>query len=308
MSADEHERNSPNDYHHSAGIDLRNKNFLTFDIEEWYHVNYEGIDASTLHTKETNLEFLVDRLIDLCSLNEVRTTCFILGSVGRDKPFIVRKLHAAGHEIASHGYGHRSVYPMKPSEFQDDLRVSCDILEDITGEKVFGFRAPSFSVKRETLQWYYAVLEDAGLSYSSSVFPGKTFLYGIPDFPALPHYPVVNGTSQQIFEFPLPRLKLFGTDVGLYFRLFPAAMITRKIRKDNRLGRSVVLYVHPREIDVDQPRLPLRFGERIIHYWGIRSCEKKLVTVIRSMKGRLYRFRDVIPSLWEKNPPSRSGS
>src|SRR5579864_2973972 len=131
--------------------DLTNKNFLTFDIEEWYHVNYEGIDSSGYRGTPTNLESLVDRLIEICGQRGVKTTCFILGEVGRQTPSVVKKLHAHGHEIASHGFAHANVYPMAPDQFRADLKRSCEILEHLTGEKVLGFRAPSFSIRRDTL-------------------------------------------------------------------------------------------------------------------------------------------------------------
>jgi len=274
--------------------DLKGRNFLTLDIEEWYHVNYQGIDMSRHRGEPTHLESLVDRLIDTCGRHEVRTTCFILGAVGRRTPSVVKKLQAHGHEIASHGYAHGSVYPMSPEQFHADLRLSCDILENLTGEKVIGFRAPSFSVKEETLAWFYPVLESLGLRYSSSVFPGQTFLYGIPDFPQNVHYPVVNGVTQKVLEFPMPRIEFMGKQMGLYFRLFPAWMIRRTIVNENRMGRPVILYLHPREIDVDQPQLPLRGFEKLIHYWGIRKCEDKLRAVLRDTPGRFCAFRDVL--------------
>jgi polysaccharide deacetylase family protein (PEP-CTERM system associated) len=216
--------------------------------------------------------------------------------VAKQTPSVVKKLHAAGHEIASHGYAHDRVYPMTPEQFRADLKLSCDILEDLTGEKVLGFRAPSFSIRRETLSWYYPLLESLGLRYSSSVFPGQTFLYGIPDFPDRVHYPVVNGVTQRILEFPVPRIKVMGKDIGLYIRLFPAWMIRRKIVAANKAGRAIVLYVHPREIDVDQPRLPLHSFEKLIHYWGLRSCEDKLRALMRGLPGRFCTFREVLPT------------
>src|SRR3984893_6565119 len=274
--------------------ELLNRNFLTFDIEEWYHVNYHGIDTSSYREKSTNLESLVDRLMDICGEYGVRTTCFILGDVGRQTPSVVKKLHAHGHEIASHGCAHESVYPMTPDQFRADLQRSCDILENVTGEKVLGFRAPSFSIKQETLPWFYPTLESLGLRYSSSVFPGQTFLYGIPDFPRHVHYPIVNGVTQKILEFPMPRVEFLGKQMGLYFRLFPAWMIRRKMLNDNRMGKPVILYLHPREIDVDQPQLPLRGFEKLIHYWGIRRCEDKLSAVLRDTPTRFFAFRDVL--------------
>ena len=275
----------------------QDKNFLTFDIEEWYHTNYPGIDMSQYHGRPTNLESLVDRLIDICGENGVRTTCFVLGAVGKQTPSVVKKLHAHGHEIASHGFSHQSIYPMTPEQFRTDVQLSCDILENLTGEKVLGFRAPSFSIKQETLCWFYPTLESLGLRYSSSVFPGQTFLYGIPDFPEQVHYPVTDGVRQKILEFPVPRVELMGRHMGLYIRFFPAWMIRRKIVTDNRIGKPVILYVHPREIDVDQPRLPLHGFEKLIHYWGISKCEVKLRAVLRDMPNRFCRLRDVLPPI-----------
>ena len=254
-------------------------NFLTLDIEEWFHANYSGMEMPS-NAGETALEALVDRLIALCAERSVRTTCFVLGSVARNKPAVVRKLHATGHEIASHGCGHELVYSMGRERFAEDLRESLDILEGITGEKVLGFRAPSFSVTQEILPWYYDTLEEAGLTYSSSVFPGQTFLYGIPGFPDRIHRPVVAGKRRVVVELPMPVVRCAGKEIGLYLRLLPAWAINRRIAKDNSAGKPVILYVHPREIDPDQPRLTLSLLRGLIHYWGVRSCETKLRTIV----------------------------
>jgi polysaccharide deacetylase family protein (PEP-CTERM system associated) len=262
-------------------------NFLTLDIEEWYHANYEGFEGAT-YSRDTNLEALTDRLIDLCAENGVATTCFVLASVAQDKPRVVKKLHAAGHEIASHGCGHELVYTLGAKRFQADLAASIDILQDLTGEQVLGYRAPSFSVTHDILSWYYAVLEEAGLRYSSSVFPGRTFLYGAPGFPVQVHRPVVAGRECGVVEFPLPLMRLFGLQMPLYIRLFPAWAIARQLAHDN-----VVLYLHPREIDPSQPRLDLPFMQARIHYWGVRTCESKLRAVLRAAP--FGRLRDHLP-------------
>ncbi len=251
-------------------------NFLTLDIEEWYHANYEGFGPIANAVAQTNLEVLVDRLIELFAERGVKTTAFILASVAERKPAVVKKLAAAGHEIACHGYFHELVYRIGPERFAADLERATKILSDITGERPVGFRAPSFSVRREMLGWFYDTLEQAGFAYSSSIFPGRTFLYGVPGFPPAPHRPEVDGRRRMLVEFPVPVVKLAGKQMGLYLRLFSAGMIRRRIERDNRVGRPVVLYVHPREIDPDQPRLPLPPLQRLIHYWGIRGTEPKL--------------------------------
>src|SRR5579871_6485811 len=141
---------------HLPGVDKSITNFLTFDIEEWFHANYSGLEVSAHDSSvETNLGCLIDRILAMCQEYAVTGTFFILGSVARNKPSIVRKLHSAGHEIASHGYGHELVYSIGPEKFRADLKLSCSILEDITGERVLGFRAASFSVREGVLPWYY---------------------------------------------------------------------------------------------------------------------------------------------------------
>ena len=272
-------------------------NLLTFDVEEWYHANYDGYDPSAFAGQATNLERLVGRLLELCGRHEVKSTFFVLGSVAEAKPGIVRAIHAAGHEVASHGYGHQSVRSMTPAEFREDLRRARDVLEGITGEKVVSYRAPSFSVTAETLGWFYEALEEAGIRCSSSVFPGRTFLYGIAGFPERVHYPVVNGRQAGVLEIPMPRVRLMGRDLGLYVRLFPAWFLRRRMERDNRRGQPVTLYVHPREIDGGgegaAPRLALGWPVRLIHYWGVAGCERKLEKLLESLPGRFGRVRDL---------------
>jgi polysaccharide deacetylase family protein (PEP-CTERM system associated) len=271
-------------------------NFLTFDIEEWYHANYDGIDFSSYTDQQTSLEANVDRLIDLCAKFNIKSTCFVLGSVAEKKPQIVKKLYQSGHEISSHGYGHQLVYKMTKDEFKNDLKKSCDILENITGEKVSGFRAPSWSVKIENLEWYYDTIEELGLKYSSSVYPAYTFLYGIPGFPDEIHYPEVNGRKVEILEFPVPVVNILGNKLGFsggfYLRFFPVWFIKKKFRNNNEAGNPVFLYLHPREIDVYQPRLKLPVLEYLIQYWGISKCSEKLLSVLMKHSNSIIRMKD----------------
>ena len=273
-------------------------NFLTFDIEEWYHANYEGLDNSQFAGQDTDLDKNVDVLLGICKKYDVRATCFVLGSVAEKKPDIIRKLFLAGHEIASHGYDHRAVHAMSADEFKSDLKRSCGILEDLTHKKVLGFRAPSWSVKKENLAWYYRVLEELGLKYSSSVYPANTFLYGIPEFPQHISHPEINGRTVRILEIPVPICDIMGMKVGFsggfYFRLFPAWFIKRQIATKNNDGESVFIYLHPREIDNNQPKMDLSLRDRFIHYWGIRGCERKLDDIINRFSGSYCRISDVI--------------
>jgi polysaccharide deacetylase family protein (PEP-CTERM system associated) len=272
----------------------RTCNFLTLDIEEWYRVNYEGIDIKKCRELPSNLESTVDSLIDLCAAHNVKTTCFILGELAEKNPEVVRKLFNAGHEIASHGYGHQLVYAMKPRDFRADLLKSTHILANITGEQVLGYRAPSFSVDEGSLDWFYTILAEAGFKYSSSVFPVKTFLYGIDNFSEKMHYPEIKGCKYGILEIPVPTVNIFGKKIGLYIRLFPAWFIINLIEKRNNAGKSVILYLHPREIDTDQPRLKLPFFTSLLHYWGVRGCESKVSDVLRACGPGFLRMRDIV--------------
>lgn len=261
-------------------------NFLTFDVEEWYRVNYEGAVTHGLSCPPGWMERMTDQLLDICDERGCRSTFFVLGSVAEEYPQIVRRIAAAGHEVASHSYGHQPVFEMGPAAFEEDLRRSCGELESITGRAVAGFRAPSLSVTREVLPWYYGVLEKLGLRYSSSVFPGRTFLYGIPDFPRRVHRPIVDGRQTTITEFPMTRVEIAGKTLGLYVRMFPGRLLRRYIKQENTAGRPAMLYVHPREVDPAQPRLQLKWQQSLIHYFGVRGCESKLRKLLLDTPGR----------------------
>jgi polysaccharide deacetylase family protein (PEP-CTERM system associated) len=271
-------------------------NFLTIDLEEWYRVNYDGATTAGLTCPPGWMERVTDRLLQICATHACRSTFFVVGSVAEVYPQLVRRIAAAGHEVASHSYSHAAVSGMTPTAFAEDLRRSCGVLESLTGQPVLGFRAPSFSVTPEVLPWFYAALEKAGLRYSSSVFPGRTFLYGIPGFPRRVHRPVVAGHRTTITEFPLTRVEIAGRTLGLYVRLFPGFLLRRYIRAENAAGRPAMLYVHPREIDPAQPRLKLRWTQSAIHYFGVRGCEKKLRQVLRTLPGPLLCIAEALQS------------
>ncbi len=251
-------------------------NFLTVDVEEYFHVNYSGWDASTVVDEPSNVESQVELLISIFASAALRCTFFVLGEVAAKYRAAIRQIDAAGHEIASHSYTHESVHSMTPHQFRAQLERSCGLLEDLTGKKVLGYRAPSFSVNADTVPWFYPTLEQCGLAYSSSIVPGRTFLYGIPDFPAGPHRPKIGERTTGIVEFPITTFGLLGTHLPLYVRLLTAGALERHLHRANRSGYPGILYVHPREIDPSQPRIPLSRMQSIIHYWGIRGCEAKL--------------------------------
>jgi polysaccharide deacetylase family protein (PEP-CTERM system associated) len=267
-------------------------NFLTLDIEDWYHANYENLNISDYEDLDSNLEQSVVRLLDIAEENKVKTTCFVVGKLAEKHPNLVRRIHSGGHEVACHSYSHKQVYKMTPEEFEEDTRKCKKILEDITESKIYGYRAPSWSFKEESNRWTYQILEDLDFKYSSSVFPGKTFLYGIKDTPKEIHYPTIDNKQSNILEFPVTTVKLGLTDMSLHFRLFPQNYIQQKITKLNQRDIPAMLYLHPREIDLNQPKLPLPKHLSLIHYWGIKNCESKFQKVVSSKASTFMRLID----------------
>lgn len=261
------------------------KDFLTFDIEEWYHANFPGYEVDEKHIGvKTNLELLVDRLLSLCERTEARATFFVVGEVAERYPEMIKKIAQKGHELAAHSWSHQQVSKMSPQEFLQDATKTKNVLEQLSGKKVLGYRAPSWSVNTEILPWYYKILADAGYTYSSSVFPVKNFLYGIPDANKDPHaVKLKNGV--QIVEYPCSVVSYAGKNIGfsggVYYRLFPRQLLAFFWWLNKRNKKSTFFYLHPREIDPTQPRIPLPAWISFLHYYGIRQTESKLLATLR---------------------------
>ena len=256
------------------------KNIFTVDTEDWFHANYEeGLfqnNASTISTVEANTEVYLEALERYHST----ATFFVLGFIAEKHPTLVRRIAEAGHEIASHGYGHQLVYKQTPKAFRQDVSRSKKMLEDVTGKRVLGYRAPSWSITEASL-WALSILEEEGFVFDSSIFPFKNFLYGIKDAPRFP-YPAqkYNSKVKTLIEIPPSTARLLGLNIpfsgGFYFRALPYSAIKIFCRQINKEGFPVVFYLHPREIDPDQPRLSLGKRDALIHYYGIANCRKKL--------------------------------
>lgn len=272
------------------------KNILTFDIEEWYHANYCGSPSTEL-CEGSNFRKNMDRLLELCALNKCKATFFVLGCIGENYRDIVRRISEEGHEVASHGYCHELAYNQTRNEFREDVKRSVGILEDVTGKKVLGYRAPSWSIIRKNLD-YLEALEEIGLKYDASIFPVKTFLYGIPDACKNIHNPVVNRRALNLYEVPTSVLSLAGKGIGysggFYFRVFPYFVLKRIVKAANGAGIPAVVYLHPREIDELEKRLSLPPLENLIHYYNIKGTYKKLEKTLRH-----FRFTSVISFLEE---------
>ncbi|ABL00076.1 XrtA system polysaccharide deacetylase [Pelobacter propionicus] len=263
-------------------------NALTIDVEDYFQVNAfaRHIGREQWDGYPLRVEANTRRILDMLDEFQVKATFFVLGWVAERVPTLVRQIHGRGHEIACHGYGHELVYVIGPDAFRRDIRKAKEILEDIIGEKVRGYRAPSYSITRQSL-WALDILIEEGFCYDSSIFPVYHDTYGIPDAPRFPH--VITRQSGSIAEFPLTtyplkcgsreyRLPIAG---GGYLRLFPAHLLRRCIAAINeRENQPAVLYFHPWEIDPDQPRIKAGFKSRFRHYLNLNSTEGKLRHII----------------------------
>lgn len=252
-------------------------NFFTIDLEDWFHGNYAG--PPQRHATSTVVDDTA-RLLDLLDARRVRATVFCLGQVAAAHPSLIRRIHAAGHEIASHSQNHRLAYQQSPAEFRADV-VECKTrLEDLCGERVVGYRAPSWSITSANL-WALEVLEGLGFTYDSSIFPIKTYLYGIRDAPRAPYLPRVGGVTSSLVEIPPATYRTLGMTVGFgggfFLRALPLGVQLRWARRMNARGERFTLYVHPREVGTRrQPRLSLSAKEHLIYYWAIGRTRAKL--------------------------------
>jgi polysaccharide deacetylase family protein (PEP-CTERM system associated) len=267
--------------------------FFTVDVEEYFHVSaFEGVvTRDAWPTYPRRLTRSVGQLLELLDGAGARGTFFTLGWVADHEPAVVRQIAAAGHEIASHGYWHRRLTTQTAAEFREDLRASKKALEDACGTVVTGFRAPSFSLVPGR-EWAFDILVEEGFRYDSSIFPIRRRGYGYPGARRVPH--VIRRASGVLAEFPLATAKVFGYPVpaagGGYLRQFPFGVIRRAFADSTRRGDPATFYVHPWELDPDQPRLPVSPLTRLRHYRGLAVTRERIAQLLEQ-----FRFDAIAP-------------
>lgn len=265
----------------AAGPDPRRPHLLSFDVEEYFQVEAAaraGVAPEAWNTYPRRLAPAVDRALRALADHGASATFFVLGWVGRQQPDLVRRIAEAGHEVASHGMGHRMLQHLDAAAFRDELAESRRLLEDLAGRSVRGYRAPTFSVTHATA-WAIDVLAEAGYGYDSSVFPIRHDRYGVPGAPTAPHTARGPGGAS-LLEIPPLTLRLAGVNWpvggGGYLRLLPRRVPARALRKAAARGTPGMLYLHPWELDPDQPVLPMSRAGRFRHRVGLRRTEDKL--------------------------------
>ena len=264
------------------------RNAMTCDVEDYFQVSAFApyIDRASWPTRECRVEANMERILALYERHGVRATFFTLGWIAERYPAMVRRIVEAGHELASHGYSHLRASDQNRAEFDNDIRSSKALLEDIGGQAVVGYRAPSFSIGHANL-WALDALHEAGYKYSSSIYPIAHDHYGMPDAPRFAFYP--NGPDG-LLEVPITTVKMAGRNLpaggGGYFRLLPYALSRWMMAKVNREDREPALfYFHPWEVDPGQPR-PAGLGAkaRFRHYINIDRMERRLECLARDFE------------------------
>lgn len=266
-------------------------NAMTVDVEDYFQVEAfsDILPRDMWERLPSRVEQNTDRLLELFADAGAKATFFVLGWVALRHPELIKRIVAGGHELASHGFHHIRADRQTAEEFRSDVRRTKLLLEDLGGVRVLGYRAATFSIRRENW-WVFDVLADEGYAYSSSVFPIAHDLYGLPDAPRAPFYP----NSSRFLEIPLTTVRLFGKNLpcagGGYFRLLPYTVSRWGFSRVNqRERRPCVFYCHPWEIDPDQPRqkqAPMK--SQIRHYMNLTRTQNRLCRLLRDFSwGRM---------------------
>jgi polysaccharide deacetylase family protein (PEP-CTERM system associated) len=255
-------------------------NAMTVDVEDYFHVQAFAsvVEPSSWESYPSRVERNTLRLLEMFACRRVRATFFVLGWVAERFPALVQTIRKAGHRVGCHGYAHRVIYEGDETDFRNDVRRGRQTIEDITGMPVTSFRAPSYSITAETL-WALEVLGAERFEYDSSIFPVRHDNYGIPDAPRFPYTKRLR-CGQEISEFPPSTLRVLGNNIpvagGGYLRLFPYKLTAWAINYLNRTERQpAMVYLHPWEIDPNQPRISASWLSRFRQYNNLDSTETK---------------------------------
>ena len=266
-------------------------NIFTVDVEDYYMVSAFS-DVIRIHqwgNFESRIKNNTLRILDIIDKYSKKGTFFVLGWIAERYPEIVKEIDRRGHEVACHSHCHRLVYNMTPEEFREDTKKAKAIIESIIGIEVSGYRAPSYSITGKSL-WALKILAEEGFKYDSSIFPIRHDRYGFPAYSRFPRMEET-GTDKEILEIPLSTIKIFGENLpvggGGYLRMYPLWFTHYAIRKLNeKEKRSAIVYVHPWELDPDQPRLRGALLSKFRHYINLEKTESRLESLLGAFKFR----------------------
>src|SRR5713226_2186216 len=276
---------------------VRLKHILSVDVEDYFMV--EAFSGSVRMNEWENWPSRVVKntqvVLDLFDRHNVKATFFFVGWVADKFPELVRETANRGHELACHSYWHRTVYSLTPEEFRRDTRAAMQIIEDACGQKVLGYRAPSWSITKDSL-WALDILAEEGFTYDSSIYPIHHDLYGVPGAKRFP-YALACGNGQTLQEYPPATVRVLGQNIpgagGGYLRMLPLFYTNWVFRQfEENYHERVVVYLHPWEIDPEQPRIKDKLRSRLRHYTNLREMEPRVELLLR--KYEFGSFRDLL--------------
>lgn len=280
------------------------RNAMTVDVEDYFHVAAlaSSIKPQDWERCERRVETNTRRLLDVFDEKGVKITFFVLGWVAERHPELIREIDRRGHEIASHGQSHQLVYNQEPAQFRRETVHAKRTLEDLIQKPVEGYRAASYSITNESL-WALDILAEAGFVWDSSIFPVRHDRYGIPGMPRWPHRLRTPG-GQELVEFPLSTANVLGYRMpvagGGYFRLYPYQLTEMGLARINRNeGQPFIFYLHPWEIDPEQPRVEASWLSKFRHYNNLHKCEPRLRRLLDRFEfttvGAVLQSLDLLP-------------
>ena len=260
-------------------------NAFTVDVEDWYHICgvEKFLSPSIWKSLESRVTIGTEKILDMLSKRHIKGTFFILGYIAERYPELVKKIFNEGHEISTHGYRHQTVYNLTPEEFREDLKKSINILKNITGEDILGYRAPEWSIKKESY-WGLNIIKEEGLLYDSSVTP--SWIIGDPEALPFPHQiETENGTLNifppSTFKSIMGQLPFTGSWI---MRLLPYNIIKKEVEKLNKLKMPAVSYLHSWEMDIHHPKIKLPWTKEFVHYVNLKECEDKFNRLLDDFK------------------------
>jgi polysaccharide deacetylase family protein (PEP-CTERM system associated) len=280
------------------------KHILSIDLEDYFHVEaFAGVVSREEWDRyPSRVERNCHRLLDIFDDHSVKATFFVLGWIAQRFPALVREVHQRGHELACHSYWHRKVSSLTPAEFRADTRAACHAIEQAASVRVTGYRAPTWSVTPQCL-WALDILSEEGFTYDSSIFPIRHDLYGIPNASRHPYYHETKN-GERLLELPPATVQIKGKNFpaagGGWFRMLPFSYTKWAFRRFHSEGTPLVFYLHPWEIDPDQPRFAAPLKSKLRHYTNLGRTEARLERMLRLFK--FQTFQDYVRLYSESCP------
>ena len=279
----------------NRGSPMQITHCLTFDIEEHFQVSaFDSLDQRERWDRlESRVQRNTEKILEILGARKIKATFFVLGWVAERHPNLIRTMASAGHEVASHGYEHLMVTAQTADQFREDVRKSKAILEDLIGEQVIGYRAPSFTIVKQT-KWALQLLVEEGYRYDSSIFPIAHDRYGMPG--ARPHRHQLHTPAGSIWEVPPATVQIGWVRCpvagGGYFRFFPYPVLRMLLKRATSEAEPLVMYLHPWELDPAQPRMQGPWVSKFRHYLNLDKTESRLKQLLGDFK--FGPIRDVV--------------